>query len=315
MQEYDRTPSGHRASAVNAYNAPRIPECAEPLPVPEGAGHGQAELLVAGKSYLVSYSTDWAQGGRTTYQVQGVGALEVRATMGCYLCGHDHYGRPRPCRHVEVTYGRGPRNTPLEERQDLPVINRVTVVGCCTMDPTRPVPGSFTADRPRDGQRFERVPAKTAAKLGALVYALVRHWDALEESEELRAAAAHALAARRYREAVEAQERIRERIAWDRRELERAEAKASQQAALATASSYEEVARLMQSPPAPRREFTVHSVCPGGPETEPVVAMVTRSFVLSEHEDQGVCAETVSAASACEAAQMVREKHQVRHRT
>ncbi|MFY7068972.1 hypothetical protein ACOQFV_24205 [Nocardiopsis changdeensis] len=72
-----------------------------------------------GRTYRATYSTDWQDGGRTTYQVQGVGAFELRADTVCCACGNDEQGRPRPCRHVEVIYGRGPRYTPQGQRQDL----------------------------------------------------------------------------------------------------------------------------------------------------------------------------------------------------
>ncbi|GAA1463541.1 hypothetical protein NE857_34090 (plasmid) [Nocardiopsis exhalans] len=318
MQDYDEMPSGHLASAVNAYNAPQIPEQTPPLPAPEGAGAGRAEVLVPGKTYQATYTTDWNQGARTTYQVQGVGAFELCANLMCHLCGHDEWGRPRPCRHVQVTYGRGPRYTPQDQRQDLPVINRVTLVGACSLDPHRAVPKYFPARRPRGPYQTEEAPDKTAAKLAVLVHALVQHWDRLPEAPQLRAGAVRALAARRYREAVAEQQTIRERIARERILLERAEAAASHQADLATASSYDQVVELMHRPPAPRREYSVFAVCDGSPGDEPTVVMMTRALVMSEYDDEEghgavVCTDVVSASSPQEAAQIFTEDHHKRH--
>lgn len=319
MKDHEKTTlKGRLTSAVNAYNAPRVAEQTPPLPVPEEAGQGRAEMLVPGKTYRATYTTDWSNGARTTYQVQGVGAFELCANMLCHLCGHDAWGRPRPCHHVEVVYGRGPRYTPQEAREDLPVINRITLVGGTCLDPHRPVPSYFTAHRPRGRYRTEQAPDKTTTKLGALVHALVQHWDGLAEAPRMRAGAAHATAARHYREAVAEQERIRERIARERTLLERAEAAASHQAALVTASSYDEVAELMKTPPAPRREYNVFAVCGGTPWGEPTVVMMTRSPVMNEYDDSEghravVCTDTVNAASAQEAAQILRADHHKRH--
>lgn len=292
---------------------PQVTEQTPPLPIPESAGVGRAELLMLGKTYRATYTTDWGDGARTTYQVQGVGTFELRANVLCYLCGYDEWGRPRPCRHVPVTYGRGPR-TPQNQRKDLPVINRVTLVGDCSLDPHRPVPQYFLAYRPRGLYRTVQAPDKIAV----LVHALVWHWDQLAEAPQMRARAAHALAARYYREAVAEQERIRKRIAQERTLLERAEAAASHQAALATASSYGEVAELMQTPHAPRREYNVYSVCGGYPDDEPTVIMTTRALLMSEYDDSEghgvvVCTDTMRASSPQEAAQLLREDHRTRH--
>lgn len=310
---------GHVASPVSAYNAPSVPESLEPLPVAEGAGQGQARLLVPGKTYVADYATDWSNGARTTYHVQGVGAFEVAPVTYCYQCGEDAWGRPEPCRHVEVTYGRGPRYASGRDRADLPVINRVTLVGGARhMDPQAEPPGYFTARRPRGPYLTEEAPDKTAAKLGALVHALAQHWDGLAESTVMRAAAARALAVRRYEEAVIEQKRIREQIASDREDLDRAEAVAGHYAALANTTSYDQAEALVQDPPAPRYEYNVYSVCGGFAEDEPMVVMVTRSIVLSEEDDDEgrglvVCTDTVSASSAQEAARILREDHQFRH--
>lgn len=299
---------------VNAYNAPQVPQRTEPLPISEGAGQGQTELLVPGKTYRATYSTQWEQGGRTTYQVQGVGAFEISAATLCYLCGSDEQGRSRPCRHVNVTYGRAPRPaTPQGQRQDLPVINRVQLAGGAHMDPTMPAPARFSAYRTRGRNRQEPAPDKTTAKLGVLVHALVQHWSGLAEVGLLRAAAVHALAVHRYREALSQQERIHQRIAQAQEELERAEARAGHQAALALASSYEQVAGLMQDPGEPKREFNVVGVCRYR-DDEPTVVMVTRGHVAGEYDDGSghgvsVCSATVYASSPVEAAELYRKDH------
>lgn len=147
--------------------------------------------------------------------------------------------------------------------------------------------------------------------------ALARHWAGLPETPRMRAAAARALAARRYREATAEQRDIRERIAVERVALERAEAAASHQAALARASSYEEVVRLMQEPPAPRREFNVVGLCEGSGGSEPAVVAVTRGFVLSEADavegcGRTVCTAMVSASGPQEAAEIFRRDHRER---
>lgn len=64
MNEDIQTLRGHLPGAVNAYNAPRVPGELQPLPVPEDAGQGVADLPVPGKTYRATYSTDWPGGGR-----------------------------------------------------------------------------------------------------------------------------------------------------------------------------------------------------------------------------------------------------------
>ncbi|MEU3455611.1 hypothetical protein ABZ671_18720 [Micromonospora sp. NPDC006766] len=128
----------------------------------------------------ITFTTIPDQYGRCVYQVQGIGAFTIEP---------DAHGRLYDERdYVHVTFGRVEgehRWIRTDQLPDRPVVCRVELEGASTFNPAATNPASpygwLSVRRSGGGS----APTGTSRRAGEIVHALVRHWLARDDHDEL----------------------------------------------------------------------------------------------------------------------------------